>query len=149
MHIRPMEKRDEAQVLEMMAVFYASEAVLSNGSEEIFRRDFENCVSEFPFVQGYVFEQDDALLGYAMVAKSYSTEFGSPCIWIEDLYFREQARGKGYGKRFFRELEQQFPGVVFRLEAEPENERAIGLYRQVGFDVLPYTQFKKLMGGKL
>ena len=34
--IREMTIEDKASVLEMMRVFYASPAVLSNGSEEIF-----------------------------------------------------------------------------------------------------------------
>ena len=37
--IREMNRQDAPQVLEMMRVFYASEAVLSNGSEEIFQTD--------------------------------------------------------------------------------------------------------------
>lgn len=149
MRIRTMEERDAHGVMEMMRIFYASDAVWSNGSEAIFRQDIDNCIRDFPFVEGYVFEQDGALLGYAMVAKSYSTEFGRPCIWIEDLYLQPHARGKGLGKQFFRELEQRYPGALLRLEAEPENESAIGLYRKVGFDVLPYTQFKKLPGGNV
>ena len=36
MNLRHMEERDRAQVLEMMRVFYSSEAVMTNGSEEIF-----------------------------------------------------------------------------------------------------------------
>ena len=34
--IRGMEEKDRSRVLEMMRVFYASPAVLSNGSQEIF-----------------------------------------------------------------------------------------------------------------
>ena len=40
-NIRPMTIEDKADVLDMMRVFYSSEAVLSNGSEEIFLNDIE------------------------------------------------------------------------------------------------------------
>ena len=82
--IRLMTAEDKENVLEMMRVFYASPAVLSNGSEEIFLNDIENCVNESPYLEGYIFEDAGEIQGYAMVAKSYSTEFGKPCMWIED-----------------------------------------------------------------
>ena len=141
--IRKMEEKDRASVLEMMRVFYASEAVLSNGSEEIFRADFENCVGDSPYAEGFIVEDANRILGYAMVAKSYSTEFGKPCIWIEDLYLKEPYRGKGLGSQVLQFIFDQFPGSIFRLEVEEENTHAIAAYRKNGFDVLPYLEMKK------
>ena len=40
--IRKMEEKDREEIMEMMRVFYASPAVLSNGSDEIFLNDIEN-----------------------------------------------------------------------------------------------------------
>ena len=141
--IRKMEEKDRTSVLEMMRVFYASEAVLSNGSEEIFRADFENCVGDSPYAEGFIVEDADRILGYAMVAKSYSTEFGKPCIWIEDLYLKEPYRGKGLGSQVLQFIFDQFPGSIFRLEVEEENAHAIAAYRKNGFEVLPYLEMKK------
>ncbi len=141
--IRKMEEKDSASVLEMMRVFYASPAVLSNGSEEIFRADFENCVGNSPYAEGFIVEDAGEILGYAMVAKSYSTEFGKPCIWIEDLYLKEPYRGKGLGSQVLQFIFDQFPGSIFRLEVEEENARAIAAYQENGFDVLPYIGMKK------
>ena len=141
--IRRMTPADSAPVREMMRVFYASPAVLSNGSEEIFEHDVDACISGSPYLEGYVFENDGALLGYAMAAKSFSTEFGKPCIWIEDLYIKPESRGLGLGAAFLRYIQDSYPGAVFRLEAEPENEGALKLYEKMGFEVLPYTELKK------
>lgn len=141
--IRLMNEQDRKTVLDMMRVFYASEAVLSNGSEEIFLNDFENCVNENPYLEGYIFEADGHIQGYAMIAKSFSTEFGKPCIWIEDLYLKEPYRGKGIGSGFLNFIVDKYPGCLFRLEAEKENERAIAVYEKCGFEVLPYLELKK------
>ena len=141
--IRKMKTEDKAQVLEMMRVFYASPAVLSNGSEEIFQADIDNCVSDDPYVEGYVLEAGDELCGYAMIAKSYSTEFGKRCIWIEDIYIKEGHRGKGFGSRFIEQVSRTYPNALLRLEVEEENERAIGVYKKAGFDFLPYLEMKK------
>ena len=88
--IRAMLPKDKDAVLEMMREFYASPAVFSNGSEEIFKADIEQCTKDNPYLEGYVFEENGEVQGYAMVAKSFSTEFGKPCIWIEDLYLKSQ-----------------------------------------------------------
>ena len=75
--IRVMTIEDKAAVFEMMKVFYASPAVLSNGSDEIFSNDIENCIDDSPYLEGYIIEVSNEIQGYAMIAKSFSTEFGN------------------------------------------------------------------------
>ena len=141
--IRKMAETDKNCVMDMMRVFYTSAAVLSNGSEEIFQSDIENCVNECPFLEGYIFENEGEVQGYAMVAKSFSTEFGKPCMWIEDLYIKSEYRGLGLGSQFFEFIEKKYPESVLRLEVEQENERAIHVYEKCGYEVLPYMEMKK------
>ena len=141
--VRAMINSDKAAVLEMMRIFYASPAVLSNGSEEIFLADIENCVNGNPYLEGYIIEDAGIVQGYGMVAKSFSTEFGKPCIWIEDLYIKEEFRGREIGKLFLDYIADKYPKSLLRLEVEEENERAMKLYKKCGFTVLPYTEMKK------
>lgn len=141
--IRPMVAADKSWVMEMMGVFYASPAVLSNGSAEIFSSDIDACVGDNPYAEGYIIENENDIQGYAMIAKSFSTEFGKKCIWIEDLYLKEAYRGMGIGKQFFDFITSKYAGCIFRLEAEAENTRAIRLYEKCGFEVLPYIEMKK------
>lgn len=142
--IKPMTSEHKETVLNMMRIFYASPAVLSNGSEEIFNNDIDNCINDNPYLEGYVFEENGEVQGYAMVAKSFSTEFGLPCIWIEDLYFKPEFRELGLGRQFFAYLDEKYQGTIMRLEAEEENERAIHVYKKCGFEVLPYMELKKI-----
>lgn len=141
--IRNMTEADRVEVGKMMEVFYASPAVLSNGSAEIFENDIENCVNECPYLEGYIFEEENVIKGYAMVAKSFSTEFGKPCIWIEDLYVKDEFRGQGIGTIFFEFIGKKYEGYVQRLEVEEENKRALGVYRKCGFEELPYMEMKR------
>lgn len=142
--IREMREGDREAVTEMMRVFYSSPAVSTNGSEEIFKADIDGCVGENPFLEGYIFESEGEIQGYAMVAKSFSTEFGRPCMWIEDLYIKEKFRGLGLGSRFFEYIEKKYEGAIFRLEVEEENKIATYVYKKAGFDTLPYMEMKKL-----
>ena len=141
--IRLMQEDDRRHVIEMMKIFYASPAVFSNGSEEIFNADIDNCVGDSPYIEGYIFENKNVVQGYAMIAKSFSTEFGKPCIWIEDLYVKEEFRGMGIGSAFLGYIEEKYPNSLFRLEVEEDNEAALSVYRKDGFEVLPYMEMKK------
>lgn len=141
--IRSMSAKDRSCVIEMMREFYASPAVLTNGSDEIFSADVENCIGDSPYLEGYVIEEEARICGYAMVAKSFSTEFGKPCIWVEDLYIKAVDRGRGFGKKLLEFIASHYTDCIFRLEVEPENERAVKLYEACGFSVLPYMEMKK------
>lgn len=141
--IRRMEEKDRNHVIEMMRQFYTSSAVLSNGSEEIFETDVSSCIGECPYVEGYVFEDAESIQGYAMVAKSFSTEFGKPCIWLEDIYIRDKYQGLGIGSLFLKYIEEKYPNSVFRLEVEAENKRAVHVYKKCGYEILPYMEMKK------
>ncbi len=143
MQIRFIQEKDKQAVKNMMEVFYSSPAVLSNGSEEIFCADINACLSDNPYLEGYVFEENHEIVGYGMVAKSFSTEFGKPCMWIEDIYVLPSYRGKGIGSKFLEFISCKYPNTILRLEVEEENFNAVKTYKKNGFEVLPYMQMKK------
>lgn len=141
--IRKMEERDRAEVAEMMSRFYASDAVWTSGSPKIFQKDIDACLENSPYLEGYVLEEGNEVIGYGMLAKSFSTEFGKPCVWIEDIYLQENHRNKGFGSQFLQFVTEQYKGCLLRLEVEKENEHAYNAYVKNGFTVLPYTEMKK------
>ncbi len=145
--IRKMERGDYEEVLGMMKIFYASPAVLHKASEEILRRDIEDCLGDVPFIEGYVFADEDQIAGYAMVAKGYTTEYGGVCLWIEDLYLKPAYRHWGLGTQFFTFLEKEYEGRVvrYKLEVEKENSLAIKAYEKNGYQISPYYEMTKEM----
>ena len=145
MKIRAMQMKDMEEVVGMMRVFYDSPAVIHAAPDEILRQDVKDCVGDCPYIEGYIFEENDRILGYSMVAKSYSTEYGGRCVWVEDIYMKEEARGLGIGTAFFRFLDEKYKdqAVRFRLEVEEENERAVAVYKKAGYHPLPYMQMTK------
>ena len=146
MNIRTMRRDDETAVFEMMRVFYDSPALIHKSSDAVLRRDIADCLSDLPFVEGYIFEEEGEVIGYSMIAKSYTTEYGGLCIWIEDLYFKEGSRGKGYAGEYFAFLEQEYKGAVrFKLEVEKENEAAVASYKKNGYEVSEYFLMTKEM----
>ena len=113
--IRKMKREDKDEVIAMMRGFYTSPAVYTNGSEEIFQADVENCLNDSPYLEGYVFEEEERIQGYGMIAISFSTEFGRKCIWIEDIFIKPEYRARGITPKFFQLLEDTYPGCLFRI----------------------------------
>ncbi|MBQ9273102.1 MAG: GNAT family N-acetyltransferase [Mogibacterium sp.] len=152
-----MTEADREEVLAMMRVFYASDAVQSDGSEEIFNRDIDACISDSPFASGYIFvknadEKEDgseagsgSIEGYAMLAHSFSTEFGVPAVWIEEIYLKEEARGQGLAGMLFDLIKEEYPGHLQRLEVEDYNTGAVRSYEKNGFTTrLLYSELVRL-----
>lgn len=142
-NIRKMKIEDKKAVYEMLKTFYSSPAVFTDGSDEIFLNDIENCVNDNPLLEGYIIEKSNEIIGYGMVSKSFSTEFGKTCIWLEDIYLKEPYRGLGIGKLYLDFVINKYPNCIFKLEAEKANSKAIKFYEKYGFTELPYVVFKK------
>lgn len=144
MEIVKLTREYKDEVFSMMREFYDSPALIHKSSDAVLNRDIEDCISDNPFIEGYVFLDDSGVAGYSMVAKSYTTEYGGLCIWVEDIYFKKTARGKGYGTSYFKFLEEEYPDAVrFKLEVESENEGAIATYYKNGYDISEYCLMTK------
>lgn len=139
-NIRKFNQDDKSEILKMMTEFYSSNAVSTNGSIEIFEKDFDECIKNSSYLEGYVFIENSSILGYAMLAKSFSTEFGKPCIWFEDLYLKPEYRGKGIVTKFIYHIKENYKNHVFKLEVEDYNEHALHIYKKCGFEKLPYSE---------
>ena len=144
MTIRKLKESEKTIVLSMMKVFYASDALLIHPEDAVLEKMLTDALADGPLLTGYGFEVEGILAGYGMVTRSYSTERGGICVWIEDIYIKPEYRGQGIGAAFLQFVEAQNPGAVrLRLEAEPENEHAMHVYQKAGFRVLDYTQLVK------
>ncbi len=138
--IRKISSKDREIVIDMMRRFYNSPALITNGSEEIFANNVDACLSNSPYIEGFVFVVLDKVVGYGMLAKSFSTEFGGECIWIEDIYIESEYRGGGIGSNFIKYVKKKYPDKILRLEAESDNVKALNTYKKNGFKELPYME---------
>ena len=82
-------------------------------------------------------------VGFALFFHNFSTFKGRPGIYLEDLYVRPEARGRGIGRRLLAHLAQT---AVERRCARLEwavldwNEPSIGFYRSLG--AVPMDEWK-------
>ena len=138
--IRKMQRADAEIVRDMMREFFNSSATITNASEKIFVANVENCLGGSPYAEGFVFVDDNEIVGYAVTAKGYSTEFGGECIWLEDIFIKKEYRGCGGGSKFIRHIKELYPDKILRLEAEADDKKLLNFYKRFGFKELPYLE---------
>lgn len=144
--LRKMNETDRQTFYRFAKDFYASPALLHDVPQEYHRRNFDAAIGDSPFLEGYMICVDDASVGFALIARSYSTEAGGTCIWLEDIYLTPDFRGKGLAREVFALLDdiaRKEDAARIRLEVEPDNANAYRLYQKLGYRELGYTSMIK------
>lgn len=138
--IRKLTPADRDCYLHFSELFYASDAVMTPVPRAFLERTFDELMRSDVYASGYMLEADGQPVGYALTAKTFSSEAGGMVVWIEELFILPEYRSRGLGSAFFTYLmEVAEPDAArFRLEVEEENEGAVRLYRRLGFERLPY-----------
>lgn len=143
--IRKIKKEDKLQFIAMSEMMYASDAVSHNVPTEHHIRTFDELMRSDIYADAYIFECGGKTAGFALLAKTFSREAGGMVIWIEEIYIKEEFRGKGLGTEFFEYIENNKPKNTarLRLEVEEDNTGAVALYKRMGYDFLEYRQMIK------
>jgi GNAT superfamily N-acetyltransferase len=82
--------------------------------------------------------------GFALWYPTFSTFLGRPGIWLEDLFVRPDARGRGLGRELLAHLRNLTDGRV-EWAVLDWNEPAISFYRRLGAEpVTGWTRYRWL-----
>ena len=139
--IRKIALNDRAEYIKMAEEFYNSPAVLKPVPRAHFENTFVELMNGSVYTEGYIFEIDECVAGYGLIAKTYSQEAGGMVVWIEEIYVKEDFRGKGLGFEFLEYVKENIPAKRYRLETEPDNNKAQELYKRHGFEHLEYINY--------
>ena len=143
MSIRPIKLSDKTEYLKMADDFYSTDAVFKKVPEEHFQKAFSELMRSKDRIEAYIIESEENIAGYILLAKFYSQEAGGETIWFDEIYVKEEYRGKGLATEAMTEIMGKYKDSSFRLEIEPENEGAIRLYERMGFIMIPYGEMAK------
>lgn len=144
LRIRDVQEADREQLFEMEKIFYSGPACDHNVPEENFEASLKEALRSKEYCRILMLEDESGVVGYLLLAITWSNEAGGQIVWLEELYFNESSRGKGYGTQVFDWVENEYPSAKrFRLEATYSNERAIALYERLGYEELHYYQMIK------
>ena len=140
--IRKIEERDSAEFIRMANEFYSGPGVLHKVDPMVIKRTLDEMLADSPFLEGFIFEKEGKVIGYAELSYSFAPEVGGRSIFIEEIFVDEGYRGMGIGHQFLDYCVSLVQGETrrIRLEATRSNEKAIALYRSYGFTELDYMQ---------
>jgi GNAT superfamily N-acetyltransferase len=142
MVIRKINSADREKYVAMAKDFYSSPAVLENIPEENITRSFLEFTGGTPFGDAFIFEENGEVIGYGVLAYTYSQEAGGKVVWLEEIYVCPAYRGHGKGSKFIDFVLENIPAARYRLETEPENEAAARLYVRKGFELFEYVNYR-------
>lgn len=101
--VRPAEPRDTAQILGLireLAAFERAPDAVEADEERIAGALFGPAPTAF----AHVAEEAGEVVGIAVWFRSFSTWLGRAGIYLEDLYVRPAARGRGHGRALLTAL---------------------------------------------
>jgi len=80
--------------------------------------------------------EGNEIAGYAVVGFGFSLEFGGRDALLDELYVRQEFRGRGLGSQFISAVEEICRAeeiTAVHLEADHFNARAHDYYKRLGF----------------
>ena len=134
LHIRPATHADVPLVLQFIKELAHYERLLHEvvATEESLR---ETLFGARPYAEVSLGYLGDTPAAFALYFHNYSTFLGRPGIYLEDLYVREEFRGRGLGRAMLRSLARlAVERGCGRLEwaVLNWNEPAINFYKGLG-----------------
>jgi GNAT superfamily N-acetyltransferase len=146
MTIRPGCRGDVQEILSLMAVYYAEDGYPFDAVTA--GRALLGLIDEDRLGRFWVVEEAHRLVGYLAVTFGYSLEYGGRDAFLDEVYLRPEARGRGAGRALLERAERACRGAGVRalhLEVEPARRPAHELYRRAGF----VDQGRRLMTKRL
>ncbi|MGB8817409.1 MAG: GNAT family N-acetyltransferase [Rhizobiaceae bacterium] len=124
------------------------------GNSVAFKKDDigQALFSEFPAAEVLIGEVDGQAEGFALYFHNYSTFLGRKGLYLEDLFVRPHARGKGLGKLLLKELARI---AVQRNCARMEwfvldwNEPSIQFYKSLGANPMDGWKIFRMTDAKI
>ncbi|QIG88720.1 GNAT family N-acetyltransferase [Chryseobacterium sp. POL2] len=123
-------------LMPMMKDFYAIDNYPFD--TELTRKNFEIFINNSNLGQCFLLKDDSGIVGYMILNFLFSFEFGGMMCFLDELYVKPEAQGKKYGGKaveFAQNFAKEKDLKMMFLEIENHNERAMHLYKKLGFEM--------------
>lgn len=123
-------------LMPMMKDFYAIDNYPFD--TELTRKNFEIFINNSNLGQCFLLKDDSRIVGYMILNFLFSFEFGGMMCFLDELYVKPEAQGKKYGGKaveFAQNFAKEKDLKMIFLEIENHNERAMHLYKKLGFEM--------------
>ena len=129
-----LRAQDEAAFLDLTRAFYAHEGFAFDPQAS--GRMVRHLLAHPQVGAVWLAWRDGRAVGYLVVTRCYSLEFGGPFALLDEIFVLPEARGTGLGKRLLDTAagycREQGIGYL-RLEVQKRHARTVEIYRAYGF----------------
>lgn len=133
---KPLEITDIEIITQMMQDFYAIDNYPMD--VEVAKTLFQEFISDEHLGKSWLIYSENEIVGYIILTFIFSFEYGGKIAFVDELFIKETARGKGFGKEAIQFIQQEVPKLSLKLlylEVEPHNENAQKLYLAHDFEL--------------
>ena len=126
---KPLEIADIEVITQMMQDFYAIDNYPID--VEVAKNLFQEFISNEHLGKSWLIYTENEIVGYIILTFIFSFEYGGKIAFVDELFIKETARGKGIGKEAIQFIQKEVPKLSLKLlylEVEPHNENAQKLY---------------------
>lgn len=139
---RPYRDSDQDDLKEMIHALYREDPDIQPMTDT----KIASTIAEYKAHPGklslFLFEAENESVGYAILVRYWSNEYGGDIQYIDEVYVKPAFRSRGIGASFFTFIETM-DHVAFQLETSPANHRAIKFYERLGFAPSRYVHLLK------
>ena len=133
---KPLEIADIEVITQMMQNFYAIDNYPMD--IEVAKTLFQEFITHEHLGKSWLIYSENEIVGYIILTFIFSFEYGGKIAFVDELFIKETARGKGFGKEAIQFIQQEVPKLSLKLlylEVEPHNENAQKLYLAHDFEL--------------
>ena len=133
---KPLEISDISIITQMMQDFYAIDNYPMN--VEVAKTLFQEFITNEHLGKSWLIYSENEIVGYIILTFIFSFEYGGKIAFVDELFIKETARGKGFGKEAIQFIQREVPKLSLKLlylEVEPHNENAQKLYLAHDFEL--------------
>jgi putative acetyltransferase len=137
--IRPIEKKDNAEIAEVIRKVLREFKIDKPGT--VYTDPTTDNLYELfqiPKAGYWVAEENGKIIGGCGIYPT--TELPDGCAELVKYYVASEERGKGIGKKLMEksfDSAKKFGYSQLYLESLPELDKAVGIYKKAGFNILP------------
>ena len=133
---KPLEISDISIITQMMQDFYAIDNYPMD--IEVAKTLFQEFITHEHLGKSWLIYSENEIVGYIILTFIFSFEYGGKIAFVDELFIKETARGKGIGKEAIQFIQKEVPKLSLKLlylEVEPHNENAQKLYLAHDFEL--------------
>ena len=133
---KPLEIADIEIITQMMQDFYAIDNYPMD--IEVAKTLFQEFITHEHLGKSWLIYSENEIVGYIILTFIFSFEYGGKIAFVDELFIKETARGKGFGKEAIQFIQREVPKLSLKLlylEVEPHNENAQKLYLAHDFEL--------------